>query len=313
MNNNFRPFIVLSSLLTAVYRFVIYNADLEETVIGKSDNQVQVQLLYQMGDFDLDLLIREIGPFGKYQLINYVLLCIPILWTTMYSLAYVFTAGDLSYRCKIPACDTNELIDDPMQSSFLNFTVPKDVQSGKFSQCQQFRPINDYGCQPEDFDSSAVDTCSEFVYESGEETILSSFQLTCDQEWKLSLVGTINNIGQFVCLPLTGFISDKYGRKTVFVLGILASGIMGFIRGFSVNYPMFAVFEFLEPALGSSVYSSGFILGKAESTFAKYRSHIPNNYSNGVRGSNKASPGHILSEYLLHSWNGPARSTCICH
>lgn len=226
-----------------------------------------------MSDFDLDLLIREIGPFGKYQLMNYVLLCIPILWTTMYSLAYVFTTGDMSYRCKIPACDTADLIKDPMQSSFLNFTVPLDAESGKFSQCQQFRPISGYGCRPEDFDPSAVDTCSEFVYESGEETILSSFQLTCDQEWKLSLIGTINNIGQFVCLPLTGFISDQYGRKFVFVVGILASGLFGFIRGFSVNYPMFAVFEFLEPALGSSVYSSGFILGNAKSIFALYLYH----------------------------------------
>lgn len=218
-----------------------------------------------MADFDLDLLIREIGPFGKYQLINYLLLCVPIAFSTMFTLTYVFTAGDLSYRCKIPACDSDASVLNPHQSSFLNFTVPEEG-SGKWSKCQRYQFISssDGQCRPENFNRDAVEQCDEFVYQSDEQTILSSFDLTCDQEWKLSFVGTINNIGQFVCLPLTGYISDRYGRKTVFVLGILASGLLGFIRGFSINFPMFAIFEFLEPAFGSAVYSSGFILGENE-------------------------------------------------
>lgn len=222
-----------------------------------------------MINFDLDLLIREIGPFGKYQLTNYLLLCIPIGISTMYTLTYVFTAGDLRYRCKIPACDDQEVL-DPLQSAFNNFTVP--VVDGKWSQCSayKYRPSGDNigdgddNCRAENFDGSVVEECSEFVYQSDEQTIQSSFNLTCDEEWKLALIGTINNIGQFLCLPLTGFVSDRYGRKTAFVLAILFSGLFGVLRGFSVNYTMFAIFEFLEPFLGSGVYSAGFILGNMD-------------------------------------------------
>lgn len=226
-----------------------------------------------MAAFDLDQLIREVGPFGRYQLTNYLLICVPIMITTMYTLTYIFTGGDLVYRCKIDQCDqvdNGSGIINPLQSSFLNFTIPME-DNGKWSKCNKFpfinnnddnRPQGDNFCGAEHFNQNSVIKCDEFVYQSDEQTILSSFDLTCDQEWKLSLLGTINNVGQFVCMPLTGFISDRYGRKNAFIMGILAAGVLGFIRAFSVNYVMFVIFEFLEPAFGSAVYSSGFILGK---------------------------------------------------
>lgn len=36
------------------------------------------------------------------------------------------------------------------------------------------------------------------------------FNLNCDKEFYLSLIGTINNIGQLFCYLLTGFLSDRY-------------------------------------------------------------------------------------------------------
>lgn len=237
-------------------------------------NEIQTKTPREMVQFDVDLLIREIGPFGKYQLINYLLLCFAIGWTTMYTLTYVFTAGDVSYRCQIPACDANRSMLDPTTSAYLNFTVPMQ-DNGKWSQCTQFRYLENSDtepCRPENFDRNVVEDCEEFVYQSDEETIQNTFGLTCDKEWKLSLLGTINNIGHFVCLPLTGFLSDLYGRKFVFVGGIISAGVLGTIRGYSVGYEMFAVFEFLEPALGSAVYSSGFILGETFRVFLYFSS-----------------------------------------
>lgn len=40
--------------------------------------------------------------------------------------------------------------------------------------------------------------------------IFLQFGILCDEnEYKLALVGTINNIGGFVFMPLTGMLSDK--------------------------------------------------------------------------------------------------------
>lgn len=51
-----------------------------------------------MSDFNFDVILKELGEFGKYQKINYVLMCIPIALSAMYGLSYVFTASDLEYR-----------------------------------------------------------------------------------------------------------------------------------------------------------------------------------------------------------------------
>lgn len=49
-------------------------------------------------DFDLDRILVELGQFGKFQIINYMLLCIPVALSAIYGLGYVFTAQDLEYR-----------------------------------------------------------------------------------------------------------------------------------------------------------------------------------------------------------------------
>ena len=47
---------------------------------------------------DLDDILDEVGHFGKFQAINYILIEFPILLSAAFSLTYVFTAGDLEYR-----------------------------------------------------------------------------------------------------------------------------------------------------------------------------------------------------------------------
>lgn len=47
---------------------------------------------------DFDEVLDEIGEFGKYQLTNYLLLCLPVLFAAANSLSYVFTAGIPNYR-----------------------------------------------------------------------------------------------------------------------------------------------------------------------------------------------------------------------
>ena len=47
---------------------------------------------------DLDVVLQEIGEFGKYQKFNYFLLCLPVFFSAANCLAYVFLAGTQKYR-----------------------------------------------------------------------------------------------------------------------------------------------------------------------------------------------------------------------
>lgn len=63
-----------------------------------------------MSDSQLDLILKELGQFGKFQIINYLLIAIPLTLSAAYTLSYVFTAGDLDYRYVIKRYLTKKLI-----------------------------------------------------------------------------------------------------------------------------------------------------------------------------------------------------------
>lgn len=47
---------------------------------------------------DTDIVLKEIGHFGKYQISIFLLLLLGGIYTTFPSISYVFTGGDLDYR-----------------------------------------------------------------------------------------------------------------------------------------------------------------------------------------------------------------------
>lgn len=49
-------------------------------------------------DIDLDEVLTEIGQFGRFQVRQYVLMTIPIIFNAFFTLSYVFTAGNVNYR-----------------------------------------------------------------------------------------------------------------------------------------------------------------------------------------------------------------------
>lgn len=74
------------------------------------------------------------------------------------------------------------------------------------------------------------------------------------------MVGTVNNIGRFIFTPFMGVLSDRFGRRTVLVVGVLGSSIFALVRSYATNYLMFLTFEFLDAAIGTVTYSASFIL-----------------------------------------------------
>ncbi|XP_013183874.2 organic cation transporter protein [Amyelois transitella] len=204
----------------------------------------------------LDAILAELGAFGKYNIINYTILLLPVLLAGMFGAVYIFEAPDINYRCKIHECETlyNE-------TTWLEYAIPKKGE--KFSKCERYPIRSNLGienmtCKAEDFDTSVKEKCSSFVY-SDEDSAVKDFNLGC-QDWKRTFLGSMHNGGFFVALPLTGFISDRYGRKLALAISSLFNGLFGILRSFSVNYEMLLAFEFLETAFGAGAYTTAFVL-----------------------------------------------------
>ncbi|XP_066253734.1 organic cation transporter protein-like isoform X2 [Euwallacea similis] len=213
-------------------------------------------------DNSLDAILVHLGDFGKYQIYVFSLVCAAMVMHSMVHIAYVFTAMDLNYRCQIPGCDPT---DHPTYAApWLSNAIPYTNDSPE--KCSMYAPFrNETGlrnCTAVNFNRNKVKRCDSFVYQGLEKTIVTEYNLQCDNNlWKLTLVGTINNIGQFFGLIISGFLSDRYGRKVVLVWGMVICGICGCIRALMPTYEWFLLFEFLDAAFGSGSYICGFVLG----------------------------------------------------
>uniref|UniRef100_A0A2S2PLV9 Solute carrier family 22 member 21 n=1 Tax=Schizaphis graminum TaxID=13262 RepID=A0A2S2PLV9_SCHGA len=216
---------------------------------------------------DLDEVLGELG-LGTYQ----VSICAVIGFILMYSnispLSYAISASDLKYRCEIPQCD----IDNPsFNADWLNMTIPFNKRSNEPYKCLKYHYIprtvkganisTNGTCMPEAFNVNRREKCDKWVFEDTERTIVNDFGIMCEEnKWKLSMVGTINSIGQLFGIPLSGYISDKYGRKYICITGTVISAIFGTIKSFATSYYSFLVFEFLDSMASSGVYAATFVL-----------------------------------------------------
>ncbi|XP_045775639.1 organic cation transporter protein-like [Maniola jurtina] len=202
----------------------------------------------------MDEVIKELGPFGKYNIVNYALLLFPCYLAAMQASGFNFEALDITYRCKIPECEgINE-------TQWIDFAIPKEA-NGDYSKCKryQFTDFTDNAtCGIDAFDATDVQDCDGIVY-SDEDSIVKDFDLGC-QNWKRTLLGTIHNSGLFISLPVTGLISDKFGRKIALPIASLMNGLCGVARSFSTSYIMMAIWEFSEAALGGGAYTVAFVL-----------------------------------------------------
>uniref|UniRef100_A0A2M4CZ55 Putative organic cation transporter n=1 Tax=Anopheles darlingi TaxID=43151 RepID=A0A2M4CZ55_ANODA len=216
---------------------------------------------------DLDNLLEHVGRFGPFQFWQCALLLLPVIFNAFSNLCYVFTAGDLNYRCHIGGCE-NGTQSEPYIPSWLHNAVPFRESTNQPAKCERYHPLRSrdapFGgaCDAVDFNSSIIDRCTDLVYEDpAERTIVNDFDLLCDENrWKVTLVGTIHNVGQVLALALSGMISDRFGRRITLLLCVGIGSTLGVLRSLTVGYGSFMVFEFLEPVFGSTVYTTAFVL-----------------------------------------------------
>lgn len=204
-------------------------------------------------EINLDSVLESLGPYGRYNLLNFVLLLYPILLSSFFECGFIFEAQEQTYRCEVYGCE--QRFND---TSWIQYAIPSD-QNNKPESCRRFAPVNNTSlqCLPEDFSTNKTLPCETFVYEEGR-SFVKEFNLGC-QEWKRVLVGTIHNSGMFLAMLFTGAISDRFGRKVAVGFASCASLIFGFSRAFSPNYLTYVALHFLEAGLGGGLYPSAYV------------------------------------------------------
>ncbi|XP_034478926.1 organic cation transporter protein [Drosophila innubila] len=226
---------------------------------------------------DFDDILKEIGEFGRYQRVNYLLICLPVLFAAANSLSYVFTAGIPKYRCRVDECDD---VEQPQyQTEWLDYAMPgKRDKHGYFTPndtCLRYSTNYsasslqhwDLQWQPQECNASMFlpqqsQRCQQFVYDVGEHTIVQDWQLNCKENtWKLAFVGTTHFAGLVIGTAMFGYLADRFGRKHIFLFCTIFMGITGIAQALAWDYISFLIFALLNAVGTSGVYPLAFIIG----------------------------------------------------
>lgn len=129
--------------------------------------------------YTLDDILRQIGKFGTYQIFVYFFICLGLLMSSAFALSYVFTVGEVNYRCPIPECESpnsdGDWSDLEYNPSWLENAIPFEKSLPK--KCVRYLYIRNTtisdACAAENFDTNVQVDCFEAVFDDYESTIVN--------------------------------------------------------------------------------------------------------------------------------------------
>ncbi|XP_063826946.1 organic cation transporter protein-like [Ostrinia nubilalis] len=226
---------------------------------GEFSNSHNVEEGVKSKPVDLDtILVEELGQFGWFQARTLLLAALMVVFASWGANEYVFTTARIPTRCHIPECDLEE---PEFHSEWLPSAIPGSPAA--LDGCQRFAAANASAaradaCPPDWFDRDRLESCERHLYENTD-SVVYDYGLACD-DWRRSLIGTIRTFGTLTALPITGFVSDRWGRRTALALNGFNTAWIGALRFFAGTYVGFVISEFAEATFGSGGFSTAYIL-----------------------------------------------------
>jgi len=222
--------------------------------------------------YNYDDILEHIGQLGKYQLLISMLLLIPAFFPGIVVMSYSFVGGVPDYRCSVEQC--------------ANSTIPwLDTNFTKKDQCYRYNAsVTDLDvlCQPIDAhaDPQFLEACHHWMYSNSTfgSTIVSEFDLTCEDEWKQTLASTTYMFGMLFGGVLLGNLADIIGRRLSFTLNNFLLASVMTASAFSPDVVTFCVLRFFCGVAGVFHFNIIFVWG-VEAVGSKYRTSIGSLYS----------------------------------
>uniref|UniRef100_A0A3B4AKM6 Major facilitator superfamily (MFS) profile domain-containing protein n=1 Tax=Periophthalmus magnuspinnatus TaxID=409849 RepID=A0A3B4AKM6_9GOBI len=223
-----------------------------------------------MSQYDYDKSTAFLGEWESYQWRVLLLLSLTIVPSGFTGLSIVFLGDTPAHRCHIPAAAN-------LSAAWVNISIPPEPErtgesgAAEPSQCARYklhalREFTERGLEPGDVNVSGLETepCLDgwdydtSVYTS---TIITEWDLVCDDSWKNPLTSSINFCGVLAGSFVSGQLSDRFGRKVVLFASLALSNVTSFLQIFSPSWPVFCAFYFVIGMGRISSYVTAFVLG----------------------------------------------------
>uniref|UniRef100_A0A8C6N8D3 Uncharacterized protein n=1 Tax=Melopsittacus undulatus TaxID=13146 RepID=A0A8C6N8D3_MELUD len=208
--------------------------------------------------------ISALGAFGLYQKLLVVLISISLFLSPFQTIGQVFMVLDEPHHCNTSwICAIAPNLTEEEQ---LNLTLPRDADGG-YEQCSMYSPVD------WDLDSivayglNTTEKCSNgWVYPSAQApSLLTEFDLVCDRKDLNDISQSIYMLGMFLGSIIFGPLSDRIGRRPVFLICLLIHGLIGVGIAFVPHFYVYMAFRCVVGAAEAGIL----IIALATSCFQK--------------------------------------------
>ncbi|XP_042857513.1 organic cation transporter protein-like [Penaeus japonicus] len=176
----------------------------------------------------LDHLFNSVGV-GRWTFFVFLTYLCWAFLLPPFSLGGAFYNGAVDHWCNVPQLSNNSWTLEQR----LNYSIPWEENRNQMrrSQCRMYvrdyeaiadRPwSSDLAPTPEEAAALETTSCSQWEYDTSvfHSTVASEWDLVCDRAYLSPMFQSFYYFGCALGDPLLGFLSDKYGRKTV-VFGV---------------------------------------------------------------------------------------------
>ncbi|XP_012942259.1 organic cation transporter-like protein, partial [Aplysia californica] len=197
-----------------------------------------------------DDVIEEIGGFGRYQKLQYFLVCLfgfPAAFQTMVT---VFIMDTPDHRCAVPGINDTYKRQNEAHTIAVDAAVPRD-EDGAYSTCELYRNGNQ------------TEECNRWVYSRDiyEETVISEFDIVCDNKILKTHANMALMGGLLGGSLIMGILSDLIGRKKTLLLSVVMNFGASLSASFMRNFWAFVALRILTTFSGIGMFMTSFVIG----------------------------------------------------
>ncbi|NWX49399.1 S22A2 protein, partial [Steatornis caripensis] len=220
----------------------------------------------------LDDILEQIGEFDFFQKQILFVLC---LLSATFAPIYVgifFLGFTPKHHCHSPSvAELSQRCGWRLEQK-LNHTVPEwgGHGAGFSSRCRRYEvDWNETGISCTDPLCSLVGNQSAiplgpcrdgWVYDYLGTSLVTEFNLVCEDSCKLDLFQSCVNAGFFVGSMSIGYIGDRFGRKLCLLVTVLVNAVSGVLMAFAPSYSWTVIFHLMQGLVSKGGWLTGYVL-----------------------------------------------------